>query len=105
MADRSWFVASGGKQEGPYSESAFRDLIGSGAVTPDTLVWTDGMAEWQRAGDVPGLLRSGAQPPPYPNGGPRRGGGGLVTSGPLSADFDVWGLLGRSLLFLIGDIL
>jgi hypothetical protein len=27
-------------------------------VGPATLVWGDGMSEWTRAGDVPGLLRS-----------------------------------------------
>jgi hypothetical protein len=105
MSDRSWFVASGGKQEGPYSEAQFRDLIGTGAVTPDTLVWSEGMSAWQSAGDVPGLLSAGSRPPPFPNAGVPQSRGGFVESGPLSADFGVWGLLGRSILFVIGDVL
>src|ERR1700753_500767 len=69
MAERSWFVASGGKQEGPHSETVFRGLIGQGQVTPDTLVWTEGMAEWQRAGDIPGLFSAAARPPAFPGSG------------------------------------
>jgi hypothetical protein len=105
MSDRSWFVASRGKQEGPYSEVQFRDLIDSGAVTPDTLVWSEGMSAWQSAGDVPGLLSGGSRPPPFPNAGVPQTRGGFVASGPLSADFGVWSLLGRSILFVIGDLL
>jgi hypothetical protein len=105
MADRSWYVASGGKQEGPYSEAQFRDLIGRGAVTPDTLVWSEGMSAWQSAGDVPGLLSAGSRPPPFPGAGVPQARGGFLESGPLSADFGVWGLLGRSILFVIGDVL
>ena len=42
----------------------FRNLIARGTVTADTLVWTEGMAGWQRAGDIPGLMsgRSGRRP-------------------------------------------
>jgi GYF domain 2 len=102
MADRSWFVASGGKQEGPYSEPAFRDLIGSGAVTPDTLVWTEGMAAWQRAAEIPGLLRGGSRPPPYPDAGVPQARGGFVASGPLSIDFGILEFVWRSLVLVIG---
>src|SRR5580692_11561393 len=56
MTERSWFYASNGQQQGPIPEAQFRDLIAQGSVTPDTLVWSDGMAGWQRAGDVPGLM-------------------------------------------------
>lgn len=64
MVGRSWFFATDGQQHGPYSEDQFRDLIARGTVRPTTLVWGDGMSEWTKAGDVPGLLRSakGAAP-------------------------------------------
>jgi hypothetical protein len=61
MADRSWFYASEGEQQGPFSETRFRELIAEGMVGSDTLVWANGMSEWVRAGDVPGLLRDSAQ--------------------------------------------
>ena len=50
MASRSWFYASEGQQQGPYPEIQLRDLIARGTVTADTLVWTEGMAGWQKAG-------------------------------------------------------
>jgi hypothetical protein len=58
MASRSWFYASDGQQKGPFSEVEFREFIARGIVGPTTLVWGDGMSEWTRAGDIPGLLRS-----------------------------------------------
>jgi GYF domain 2 len=58
MASRSWFYASDGQQKGPFSEIQFRELIAQGVVRPTTQVWSDGMSEWTKAGDVPGLLRS-----------------------------------------------
>jgi hypothetical protein len=105
MSDRSWFFASQGQQQGPYPETQLREFIASGTVTAETLVWSEGMAGWQRAGDIPGLL-SGALGPPAlrPSGGPLTSGG--ITGGQsLSVDFSIWALLGRALLFLIGFLL
>jgi len=64
MANRSWFFAHEGKQQGPYPEEQFRDFVARGYIRADTFVWTDGMADWQRAESVPGLLSSAAPPPP-----------------------------------------
>ena len=60
MADRSWFFASQGQQHGPLSGGPAARVHRHGTVTADTLVWTEGMADWQKAGDIPGLL-SGAR--------------------------------------------
>jgi GYF domain 2 len=95
MSNRSWFFASQGQQQGPYPEAQLRALITRGTVTADTLVWSEGMADWQKAGNIPGLLS---------------GGSGALTSsggqdgGPLSIDVGLWGLLGRVLLVMIGDL-
>jgi GYF domain 2 len=105
MPDRSWFVASGGEQQGPYSEAVFRDLIGKGSVTPDTLVWSEGMSDWQQAGDVPGLLSSVGGPPAVPGSGTPRPGSYALSDTPFAAAFGVWALLGRTLLLLIGYLL
>jgi hypothetical protein len=105
MADRSWFVASGGKQEGPYSESVFRDLIAQGRVTPDTLVWSEGMTDWQRASDVPGLFSATARPPAFPQSGPPQMRGGQAPGGPLSVDFGIWEFTWRTLVLIIGMLL
>ena len=99
----NWFYAANGQQQGPFGEAQLRDLITNGTVRADTLVWTEGMAGWQKAAEVPGLMASAGGPPVLPMGGPppMMGAGG----GPghaLSADLPLWGLLGRSLVYVIG---
>jgi hypothetical protein len=42
-----WYYDSGGQQSGPVPESQLDELVRSGAVQPDTLVWRSGMADWQ----------------------------------------------------------
>src|SRR5262249_12159558 len=66
---KQWFFAANGQQQGPCAEAQFRDLIASGSVRADTLVWTEGMAGWQRAGEIPGLMASSAYPPSLHEGG------------------------------------
>ena len=64
MADRSWFFASQGQQQGPVPQARLRELIAAGAVTAQTLVWTEGMANWQRAGKSRACLRAPWAPRP-----------------------------------------
>ena len=105
MAARSWFYASEGQQQGPYPEIQLRELIGRGTITADTLVWTEGMANWQRAGEIPGLAPGGSAPPVMPrSGGPVTSAGGY-SDGPLSIDFGILEFVWRSLVLLIGLIL
>jgi hypothetical protein len=101
MASRSWFFATDGQQHGPYSEDQFRDLIGKGDIRADTYVWSEGMAAWQFAGDVPGLLSGGARPPAFPD---TRGPGAAVVQagGPLAVDFGVWDFIWRSVVLFLG---
>src|SRR5271156_6316865 len=99
MSDRSWFFASNGQQQGPYPEPQFRDFIARGVVRADTLVWTEGMTGWQKAGEIPGLLSGAVAPPALSqSGGALAVGGG----GPLSIDFGIWEFTWRSLALLIG---
>src|SRR5216684_4502478 len=96
MSNRSWFFASQGQQQGPYPEAQLRALIVRGTVTADTLVWSEGMADWQKAGNIPGLLSdvSGALTSTGGQGG-----------GTLTIDVGLWELLGRGLVFVIGFLL
>lgn len=106
MPDRTWFVAAGDKQEGPYSEDEFRDLIARGSIRADTYVWADGMQDWQYAGDIPGLLSTGRAPPAMP--GPAASipsASGDPSGGSLSINVGIWEMLGRALVFLIGFLL
>jgi hypothetical protein len=42
----NWFYESGGTQQGPVSETDLDRLLAEGKITPDTLVWREGMAGW-----------------------------------------------------------
>ena len=43
----NWFYALNGQQLGPVSDSQLDTLLQSGAIDAKTLVWRDGMADWQ----------------------------------------------------------
>jgi uncharacterized RDD family membrane protein YckC len=43
----SWYYAAGGRQAGPVTEVELDALISSGAVRGDTLVWREGLPDWQ----------------------------------------------------------
>jgi GYF domain 2 len=102
MSDRSWFFASQGQQQGPYPEAQFGDFIARGTVTADTLVWCEGMAGWQKAGEVPGLMSAVGGPPGLPGRVPTSNRD--MGSGAVSIDFGVWEFVWRSLVFVIGSI-
>jgi GYF domain 2 len=101
MPDRLWFFAAAGKQQGPYPEPQFRDLFARGTLRADTLVWTEGMPTWQRAGEVPGLVSGIAAPSAMtPPGGPAVAAG--YGGGSFSIDFGIWDFTWRSFVLLIG---
>lgn len=47
----NYYMQINGQQTGPFDESA---LLANG-LTPDTMVWTQGMPAWQKASQVPAL--------------------------------------------------
>jgi len=61
---RIWYVARGGKSEGPISREEFAKDKQSGLYSDDTLVFTKGMSEWTPAGYVEEL--GGEAPPALP---------------------------------------
>jgi len=63
----SYYVAIDGKQAGPYGVAELQAQVQSGRLTRDTLVWTQGMANWSAAGGVAALASLfAAVPPPLP---------------------------------------
>jgi hypothetical protein len=48
----NWYYAEGTQQLGPVSEADFQQLVASGKITDATLVWREGMAQWQPYGQV-----------------------------------------------------
>ncbi len=64
----AYHVAIDGKTQGPFAGDALKQLAASGKLTDTTLVWTDGMNDWQPAAKVDALkpLLGPATPPPLP---------------------------------------
>jgi membrane protease subunit (stomatin/prohibitin family) len=63
----TYFVAVEGKQAGPYDMQTLVSQAAAGRLTQQTLVWTQGMAQWTQAGQVPALAGIFANvPPPLP---------------------------------------
>ncbi len=67
----TWFYAEGGQQIGPVSEDEFRSLRAEGRIRPDTLVWREGMAQWEPFNTITlgnGIDSSSGGPPPIGQG-------------------------------------
>jgi membrane protease subunit (stomatin/prohibitin family) len=63
----SFYVVVDGQQTGPFDATSLKQQIQSGRLTKETLVWTDGMAEWAKASEASDVAKLfGATPPPVP---------------------------------------
>lgn len=59
-----WFYAEGGLKVGPVTEEEFEGRFARGIIRPDTLVWREGMDDWQPFREAkPNALRNGAREP------------------------------------------
>lgn len=65
MSAEDWHVAVGGTVYGPFSIDRLRDEIASNNLRRDHLVWSEGMPDWTKAGDVRALFS--VIPPPLPD--------------------------------------
>ena len=65
---RSFYYAINREQHGPVPLAALSELFSSGAITGDTLVWSDsGMESWKKLSEANVLPPSAARPePPQP---------------------------------------
>ena len=60
-----YHVAVGGVQQGPFPMAQLQQMAQQGQITPDTLIWTQGMPGWEAAKLVPSISQLfGAVPPP-----------------------------------------
>jgi hypothetical protein len=94
MAERQWYTGRDGRQEGPFSDERLRELIASGMVRGETLVWSAGMTNWTKAGEVPGLMPARRLPV----------ASGPAPAGPLSVHVGVWGLFWRGLVLVLSEL-
>ena len=57
MHNQEWRVLDGdGNEQGPYSFADLQSYYTSGNITHETMIWTEGLADWVPAGQVEGLL-------------------------------------------------
>lgn len=111
MAERQWYYTADNQQQGPVAESELKRLFAVGQISANTYVWSDGMTDWQRVAEIPGLATSSGGPPafaPLPGSalqGAQFGGMQIAgKEGHFSSTFGIWPLLGRGLLYTLGVI-
>ena len=62
----TYFAIIDEKQAGPFSEAELARLITEGKISKTTYVWMPGMMNWEKAENVPGVLKIVALcPPPF----------------------------------------
>lgn len=61
---KQWFYSEDGEQKGPVPEETLREMHRTGKLRDDSLVWTDGMAEWRGIATLPGWDESPYESPP-----------------------------------------
>ena len=107
MSQRAWFFVNQGQASGPLSDAQIRALAAAGTIDRSALVWTDGMAEWGKAGEIPELWSHAAvtaRPAPSAEDASPVDQAGHAT-GALAFVGERWEFLYRSLLFVFGLVL
>ena len=51
--EEEWWVGIDGRKEGPLKTSKIKELLSSGKITYDTLIWKDGMKDWKMVSNSP----------------------------------------------------
>lgn len=61
-----WHYSFGGEQFGPVSAAELQELAANGCLSPNDLVWREGMSDWAPARKVRGLFPDVLPEPPPP---------------------------------------
>lgn len=64
--DTVYYLAIGGHQDGPYTQTDIQRRLGEGSITPDTLVWHHGLTSWVALSSIEAFGGSRTAPPPVP---------------------------------------
>jgi GYF domain 2/Domain of unknown function (DUF4190) len=65
VPDDQWHYARAGEQIGPIAKAEMLARLSRGEIQSSDLVWTEGMSQWQPAGETRALFSKSA-PPPLP---------------------------------------
>ncbi len=52
MSERQWYFGENDQQCGPITEDSLRQMLSTGRLRPETLIWTDGLPNWTAASQV-----------------------------------------------------
>ena len=69
MNPTEWFYAKGDKHSGPVNQAELKRMAATGELSPDNLIWREGMAEWTLARNVRGLFKEDPNTPEHANAG------------------------------------
>ena len=58
-----WYYADGGQQAGPVEDAQLEQLLQSGRIQPETLVWREGMGSWKPYNQVRSGAGTASEPP------------------------------------------
>lgn len=61
---QSWFYIKDNQQHGPVTKNDLIQMLVDGTLSLDTMIWSQGMAEWTTARDIKDLIPSDILPPP-----------------------------------------
>ena len=64
----NWYYANGGEKQGPVEQAAFDRLAAEGVIQQSTLVWHEGLTEWQRYADAEPAMFCTECGKPFPTG-------------------------------------
>lgn len=58
-----WYYSANNAQQGPVNDDQFESLVRSGTIQPSTMVWRDGLPDWQQLSVVrPDLVNAAMSP-------------------------------------------
>ena len=103
MSDKVWYFAVGGQQDGPHSLDDLLPRFRSGELARDTFVFTQGMANWEAAGDRPEFAAAfggAAAPAPMAAAAPAPVAASAPAAGFGSADVIDYKLVGEEMQFV-----
>ena len=78
-----WYYLSGSESVGPIAVSDLRAAISQGTITPETLVWKEGLEGWAPVRSMPDISRVTTPPPPPRVGEVIGGPPGLAVPSPI----------------------
>ena len=88
MPEIDWYYAKGQEQFGPIGSPELKTMADDGRLTPDDLVWREGLSQWTPSSRVRGLFSETSGSSPDVNAGQRARSIGAVDAPPMAGSND-----------------